>query len=176
MSLVVYQGTQTDPINDIDGIDYNFPSSSSSSSSPFNSTLSSSCPFVGLSNQGATCYLNSLLQSLFMTPEFQSLIFKWRYNEKTDGEKDHCIPYQIQKMFGFLKLSKRKSISTTGLTKSFGWEGSEVSSTILYIYIFNYFLIYLFLHFSYYRYFNNKIYKNLHVYYLMHLKKHFVQI
>lgn len=32
--------------------------------------------YVGLSNQGATCYLNSLLQSLFMTPEFRTAIYK----------------------------------------------------------------------------------------------------
>ena len=31
--------------------------------------------FVGLQNQGATCYLNSLLQSLYMTPELRSGVF-----------------------------------------------------------------------------------------------------
>lgn len=34
--------------------------------------------YVGLSNQGATCYLNSLLQSLFMTPEFRDAIYRYK--------------------------------------------------------------------------------------------------
>lgn len=32
--------------------------------------------FVGLLNQGATCYLNSLFQALFMAPEFRREIYK----------------------------------------------------------------------------------------------------
>ncbi len=34
--------------------------------------------FAGLSNQGATCYLNSFIQSLYMTPEFRKAVFNWR--------------------------------------------------------------------------------------------------
>ena len=33
--------------------------------------------FVGLVNQAMTCYLNSLLQTLFMTPEFRNAMYKW---------------------------------------------------------------------------------------------------
>lgn len=32
--------------------------------------------FVGLRNQGATCYLNSLLQSVYMIPEFRNAILR----------------------------------------------------------------------------------------------------
>lgn len=28
-------------------------------------------PYKGLSNIGATCYMNSLLQTIYMTPEFR---------------------------------------------------------------------------------------------------------
>lgn len=35
--------------------------------------------FVGLSNQGATCYMNSLIQTQFMTPEFRSALYKWDF-------------------------------------------------------------------------------------------------
>lgn len=33
------------------------------------------CRLAGLWNQGATCYLNSLLQTLFLTPEFRGKVF-----------------------------------------------------------------------------------------------------
>lgn len=38
-------------------------------------------PATGLLNQGATCYLNSLMQSLFMTVEFRSLLYQVRLVE-----------------------------------------------------------------------------------------------
>ena len=41
--------------------------------------------FVGLSNQGATCYLNSLLQSLYNTPEIREMLYKWKYNPDLDA-------------------------------------------------------------------------------------------
>lgn len=32
--------------------------------------------YVGLVNQAMTCYLNSLIQTLYMTPEFRNAIYK----------------------------------------------------------------------------------------------------
>eukprot|EP00965_Chrysotila_dentata_P167679 5537478-Pleurochrysis_carterae.AAC.2 len=39
-------------------------------------------PFAGLSNQGATCYLNSLLQALFVSDEVREEIFRFEYSGK----------------------------------------------------------------------------------------------
>ena len=82
--------------------------------------------FVGLSNQGATCYMNSLLQSLYMTPEFRRLLYSWNYIKEKDGEEEECIPLQLQKLFGALQMSKSRDIDTKALTKSFGWDSGEV--------------------------------------------------
>lgn len=52
--------------------------------------------YVGLVNQAMTCYLNSLVQALYMTPEFRNAIYNWEF----DGQNEaRSIPYQLQKLF-----------------------------------------------------------------------------
>ena len=45
--------------------------------------------FVGLVNQAMTCYLNSLLQTLFMTPEFRNALYRLACS--CEGGGDHCF-------------------------------------------------------------------------------------
>jgi ubiquitin carboxyl-terminal hydrolase 7 len=81
---------------------------------------------AGLGNQGATCYLNSLLQTLRMTPEFLSILFAWRYDPVRDGEADASTPLQLQRLFARLILGARPHYPTAPLTRSFGWNAREV--------------------------------------------------
>eukprot|EP00768_Dysnectes_brevis_P005381 gnl/Dysnectes_brevis/3864_a4994_1059.p1 GENE.gnl/Dysnectes_brevis/3864_a4994_1059~~gnl/Dysnectes_brevis/3864_a4994_1059.p1 ORF type:complete len:1192 (+),score=334.97 gnl/Dysnectes_brevis/3864_a4994_1059:42-3617(+) len=81
---------------------------------------------VGLQNQGATCYLSSLLQSLFFTPEFRELIYKFKYDAVRDGERKRCIPLQLQRLFARMSLTSIVATSTRDLTTSFGWDNFEV--------------------------------------------------
>ncbi|GBM25505.1 Ubiquitin carboxyl-terminal hydrolase 47 [Araneus ventricosus] len=80
--------------------------------------------FVGLVNQAMTCYLNSLLQTLFMTPEFRNALYRWEF-DGTEEEGTKSIPFQLQKLFLQLQTSKKPAVGTTELTTSFGWDSSE---------------------------------------------------
>jgi len=103
------------------------PAISSSSSSSASSTPCLCFPRVGLLNQGATCYLNSLLQGLYYTPAFRTLLLQhWSYTESQHGSKELCIPLQLQLLFARLTLSKeRRYVETNALTKSFRWTHAE---------------------------------------------------
>lgn len=75
--------------------------------------------YVGLKNQGATCYLNSLLQSLYFTTAFKNSVLKI----PTDGEPDG-VPYALQRVFTKLHRSQNP-VGTLELTKSFGWDSAD---------------------------------------------------
>ncbi|KAI8492070.1 ubiquitin-like protein-specific protease [Branchiostoma belcheri] len=86
----------------------------------------------GIRNQGATCYLNSLLQTLLFTPEFRESLFQLGPEElgsladrEKPGAKVRVIPIQLQRLFAKLLLVDQEAYSTTELTDSFGWTNSE---------------------------------------------------
>lgn len=86
---------------------------------------SSDSGYVGLVNQAMTCYLNSLLQTLYMTPEFRNAIYHWEYQGADNSQNSKSIPYQLQRLFVQLQTSIKRSVETTELTRSFGWDSSE---------------------------------------------------
>ncbi|GAA5992402.1 hypothetical protein JCM11641_002734 [Rhodosporidiobolus odoratus] len=75
---------------------------------------------VGLKNQGATCYMNSLLQSLFLTNTFRDAV----YHIPTEEDTTDTVPLALQRVFYNLQTSEQ-SVGTTELTKSFGWKGFD---------------------------------------------------
>lgn len=78
--------------------------------------------YVGLKNQGATCYLNSLLQSLYFTNAFRKAIYSipTQNSENMDNSA-----YTLQRLFYQLQTSQA-AVGTNELTKSFGWETRHI--------------------------------------------------
>lgn len=73
---------------------------------------------VGLKNQGATCYMNSLLQYLYHLPFFRTAVYHMPTMENDEASKS--LPLALQSLFYKLQYSKTH-VSTKDLTKSFGW-------------------------------------------------------
>ncbi|TQB70857.1 hypothetical protein MPDQ_008023 [Monascus purpureus] len=77
---------------------------------------------VGLRNQGATCYLNSLLQSLYFTNAFRKAVYQIPTENEATRENS---AWTLQKLFYSLQTSDLP-VSTTELTASFGWESRQI--------------------------------------------------
>ncbi|XP_071522080.1 ubiquitin carboxyl-terminal hydrolase 7 isoform X1 [Panulirus ornatus] len=74
--------------------------------------------YVGLKNQGATCYMNSLLQVLYFTSQLRMAVYKMP-TESDDSTKS--VALALQRVFHELQTCDRP-VGTKKLTKSFGWE------------------------------------------------------
>ncbi|XP_074647259.1 ubiquitin carboxyl-terminal hydrolase 7-like isoform X2 [Tubulanus polymorphus] len=74
--------------------------------------------YVGLKNQGATCYMNSLLQTLYFTNQLRKSVYQMP-TESDDSSKS--VALALERVFYELQFSD-KPVGTKKLTKSFGWE------------------------------------------------------
>ncbi|TKY53552.1 Ubiquitin carboxyl-terminal hydrolase 12 [Spatholobus suberectus] len=75
--------------------------------------------YVGLKNQGATCYMNSLLQTLYHISYFRKAVYHMPTTE--NDMPSGSIPLALQSLFYKLQYSDT-SVATKELTKSFGWD------------------------------------------------------
>ncbi|PWA82594.1 hypothetical protein CTI12_AA179330 [Artemisia annua] len=78
--------------------------------------------YVGLKNQGATCYMNSLLQTLYHIPYFRKAVYHMPTTE--NDMPSGSIPLALQSLFYKLQYNET-SVATKELTKSFGWDSYE---------------------------------------------------
>ncbi|THD22805.1 Ubiquitin carboxyl terminal hydrolase 47 [Fasciola hepatica] len=98
---------------------------------------------TGLLNQGGTCYLNTLLQTLLHTPEFTYRLFNLtkfgkkeqlkRVSSDRPGKQSYVyvLRQMIQEMlnlFSALITTEGGAISSKPLTDSFGWTEDEVGN------------------------------------------------
>lgn len=80
---------------------------------------------VGLRNQGATCYMNSLLQTLYHVNQLRAAVYAMP-TESEEGTGRSSLALALQRVFWLLQTSE-EAVSTKALTKAFGWEGSEAA-------------------------------------------------
>jgi ubiquitin C-terminal hydrolase len=74
--------------------------------------------FVGLKNQGATCYMNSLLQALYFTNKLRLAVYKM---PTLCDDPQRSVALSLQRVFYDLQHSS-DPVGTRKLTRSFGWE------------------------------------------------------
>lgn len=76
---------------------------------------------TGLVNEGATCYLNSVLQCLLQCQLFSDSILA----ADTDNGKSSIVS-NLQALFARMLMSTQHAVRTDELLKSFGWAKDEV--------------------------------------------------
>lgn len=100
----------------------NFPEHMYTSPTPWDSRKETG--FVGFKNQGATCYMNSLLQTLYMLSAFRTAVYNMPLPEPGNEKSGSNLSYALQKLFYELQFSQTV-VKTKRLTESFGWDTTD---------------------------------------------------
>jgi tetratricopeptide (TPR) repeat protein len=85
------------------------------------------CPYGGLKNEGATCYLNSVLQTIFHLAIFRRAIYSIPTSPARAGEKV-SVALALQRLFCRLQspAARSKAVSGVELLASFGWDSNDM--------------------------------------------------
>lgn len=59
------------------------------------------CGYVGLTNLGATCYMASCMQHLYMMPQARASILSYKFGSETKHEQ---TLRELQRMFAYLMV------------------------------------------------------------------------
>ena len=78
----------------------------------------SECGYVGLTNLGATCYMASCMQQLYMIPQARTCILS-SDAASTPGGKHLLTLQELQKMFAYLLDSERKAYNPLSFCKTY---------------------------------------------------------
>ena len=104
-----------------------------------NAVMKEANAFIGLSNQGATCYMNSFIQQLFHMPAFTDGILRISStathtitdassSSSSSSRENEAMLFQLQVMFGFMKLSQKRFYDTLPFCLAFrDYDGSPIS-------------------------------------------------
>ena len=95
------------------------------------------CKYGGIRNLGCICYMISMLQQLFMVPQFRYRLMRAVDQEKEDiktykdRQVDDRFLTQLQKLFGYLELSDRSFAEPFELCFAFkDWDGEPTQVSV----------------------------------------------
>ena len=75
---------------------------------------------IGLYNAGSTCYLNSMIQCLFQSKQFRSVLCSAEDNSSP-------VVNELKRLFTSLVHSSRSAVATKDLLAAFGWTKGQTN-------------------------------------------------